>query len=312
VVVLQQETLLAYQLYVERQGSLDYSLDRVGRVQTLLDRWGDAPVLSHAKLTSIWDGPFALPASPDPALPYVVLMFVASLDGKVTVEDPGELGGGLTDWWLYSQGVRYAVDAVAGGRETMCSKPARIFSIFDPDLVRSRMVELGKPRHPLQVVVSGCGEIDADREYLLAVPEIPTIILTSEAGKARLGSACAGRPGKHILAIGRSPRALDLRAALQRLRSDFGVSRLQLIGGTAVATAFLEAGLVHELFLTQAPRLLGGGKRRTFFEGSGFPIGHAPRAKLKSLKVGTPPQTDVLFQRWDLPLSNAGGLDENR
>jgi riboflavin biosynthesis pyrimidine reductase len=144
------------------------------------------------------------------------------------------------------------------------------------------------------------------------VPEVPTVILTSEAGKARLGPACAGRPSKHILAIGRSPRALDLRGALERLRSDFGVERLQLIGGAAVATAFLEAGLVHELFLTQAPRLLGSRKRRTFFEGSGFPISQAPRAELRSLKAGRPPQEDVLFQRWYLwPLPSVRAPAEN-
>ena len=71
-----------------------------------------------------------------------------------------------------------------------------------------------------------------------------------------------------------------------------------LIGGTAVATAFLEAGLVHEVFLTQSPRLLGGGHRRTFFEGEGFPAERAPDAVLMSLKIGEPPWSDVLFQRW--------------
>jgi 5-amino-6-(5-phosphoribosylamino)uracil reductase len=255
---------------------------------------------------AVWDGPLALPPSPDPALPYVLLMFVASLDGKVTLENPADVGGGETDWWMYGQGVRYAMDAVMGGRETMCSEPRRVFSLYDPELVRSRVAELGKPRHPLQVVVTGSGEIDPDRDYLLAVPEVPAVVLTSEPGKARLGPACAGRPGKHVLAVGPSPQALDLRRALQLLRADFGVERLQLIGGTAVATAFLEAGLVHELFLTQAPRLLGDRRLQTFFEGTGFPPATAPRAELMSVKVGTPPRADVLFQRWLLRSRETG------
>jgi riboflavin biosynthesis pyrimidine reductase len=306
--VLPHETPRGYQAYVEAQGRLDYSLARVGGVRTLIDRWDDAPAVTHPKVVAVWDGPFALPASPDPALPYVLLMFVASLDGKVTLEDPADLGGGPADWWLYSQGVRYALDAVAGGRETMCSEPRRLFSLFDPELVRSREAELGKPRHPLQVVVSGSGAIDPDRDYLLAAPEVPTVVLTSEAGKARLGPAVAGRPGKHVVAVGPSPRALDLRRAMELLRADFGVERLQLVGGTAVATAFLEAGLVHELFLTQAPRLLGGRGRQTFFEGAGFPAAAATRAELKSLKVGTPSHADALFQRWHLrPPSPDGG-----
>jgi riboflavin biosynthesis pyrimidine reductase len=292
--------LLAYQAYAERQANLDYSLDRIGQVRTLLDCWGDAPVLRHPKLMAVWDGSLALPASPDPALPYALLMFVASLDGKVTLDDPADIGAGPADGWLYGQGIHYAMDAVAGGRETMCSPPQRIFSVFDPELVRSRLAELGRPRHPLQVVISGSGAIDPARDYVLAVPEVPAVVVTSAQGKARLGPGCAGRPGKHILAVGPSARALDLRQALERLRSDFGVGRLQLVGGAAVATAFLEAGLVHELFLTRAPRLLGGQGRRTFFEGDGFSPARAPRAELVSLKLGIGSQNNALFERWRL------------
>jgi 5-amino-6-(5-phosphoribosylamino)uracil reductase len=304
--VLSRETLLAYQAYVEQQENLDYRLERIGKVYTLLDRWGDVPAVAHPKVAAVWDGPFALPVSPDPALPYVLLMFVASLDGKVTLENPADLGGGRVDWWLFSQGVRYAMDAVAGGRETMGAEPRRVLSVFDRELVRARVAELGKPRHPLQVVVSGSGEMDPERDYLLTVPEVPTVVLTSEVGRTRLEPVCAGRPGKHVIGIGTAPRALDLRKGLEILRADFGVERLQLIGGPAVATAFLEAGLVHELFLTQTPRLLGGRDLRTFFEGTGFPAGSALRAELRSLKVGSPPSADVLFQRWCLRAAAQG------
>jgi riboflavin biosynthesis pyrimidine reductase len=80
------------------------------------------------------------------------------------------------------------------------------------------------------------------------------------------------------------------------------------VGETAVAKAFLEAGLVHELFLTQAPQLLGGRGLRTFFEDTSFPAAGATRAELRSVKVGTPPHADVLFQRWRLrPRSGDGG-----
>jgi riboflavin biosynthesis pyrimidine reductase len=164
------------------------------------------------------------------------------------------------------------------------------------------------------VVVSGSGDIDPDRDYLLAAPDVPSVVLTSEAGRARLGPACAGRPGKHVVAIGSSPRALDLCEGLRVLGAGFGVGRLQLVGGTAGATAFLEAGLVHELFLTQAPRLLRRRGLRTFFEGIGFPAAGATRAELKSLKVGSPPHVDVLFRRWLLrpypPEAPVTGLPE--
>jgi riboflavin biosynthesis pyrimidine reductase len=287
----------AFALYLQEQQQRDYRLAHIGRVQTLLERWPAGTGVSHEKIEAVWDGPLLLPPSPDPALPYVLLMFVASLEGKVTLEEPAEVGGGETDGWLYGQAIRYTIDAVAGGRQTLCSTPPRLFTLFDPALVEARVNRLGKPRHPWQVVISGSGAVEAN-PFLLRVPEVPTIVITSEEGQARLGPVCAGRPNKHIVAVGPSARTLDLRRALEVLRSEFGIGQLVLIGGTGVATAFLEAGLVHELFLTRAPRLLGGQDRRTFLEGKGFPAAAAPVARLMTLKVGTVPWQDVLFQRW--------------
>jgi riboflavin biosynthesis pyrimidine reductase len=288
--------LRAFAVYEQEQRGRDYSLAHVGRVRTLLDRWPPSPAAEHPRIEAVWDGPFALPLPATADLPYVLLVFVASLDGKTALDDPQEIGAGETDWWLYSQAVRYAADAVAGGRETMCSGSPRLFSLYDPDLVAARMAWLGKPRHPWQVIITGSGEVDPDREFLLAVPEVPAVVITSTAGKERLAPALRDRPGKHVLAVGPSKRRLNFREALRILRTDFGVERLVLIGGTAVATAFLEAGLVDEVFLTRSPRLLGG-RLSTFFEGRGFPPATAPIARLMSLKVGTPPWEDVLFER---------------
>jgi riboflavin biosynthesis pyrimidine reductase len=291
-------TTRAFAAYERRQRALDYSPAHVGRVRTLLDRAPRAPC--HPRIESVWDGPLAFPPPPDPRLPYVVLAYVCPLDGKASVDDPGLIGGGTTDWWLYSQALRFLADAVAAGRETMCAPPRRLLSFYDPDLVRARSEEPARHRHPLQVVVSGSGELDPDRDFFLAVPDVPAAVITSRPAKARLARRLAGRANKHLIAAGRDPRRLDLRGALCVLRAGLGVGRLVLVGGTALATAFLQAGLVHELFLTRAPRLLGGRRRQTFFEGEGFPPRSAPAARLMSLKVGAPPWQDVLFQRWAL------------
>src|SRR5207248_7950538 len=149
----------------------------------------------------------------------------------------------------------------AAGRETMCAPPRRLLSFYDPELVKARSKEPARPRHPLQVVVSGSGELDPDRDFLLAVPDVPAAVITSGPGKSRLARRLGGRANKHLIAAGRSARRLDLRGALRVLRAEPGVERLVLVRGTAVATAFLQAGLVHELFLTRAPRLLGGRHR---------------------------------------------------
>ena len=56
------------------------------------------------------------------------------------------------------------------------------------------------------------------------------------------------------------PRRADVRrTAFRRLRADHGVRSLLCEGGPTVFGALLTEGLVDELFLTLAPKLVGGG-----------------------------------------------------
>jgi diaminohydroxyphosphoribosylaminopyrimidine deaminase/5-amino-6-(5-phosphoribosylamino)uracil reductase len=84
---------------------------------------------------------------------------------------------------------------------------------------------------------------------------------------------------------GRSPRqpgqgpSLSLRAVLKELGRR-KVAGLLVEGGSGVASAFLEAGLVDKLFLTLSPRLCGGRQALSFYEGRGAAlIRNAPGLK---------------------------------
>ena len=61
----------------------------------------------------------------------------------------------------------------------------------------------------------------------------------------------------------------DLKRLLKALAQE-GISSLLVEGGSAVHTAFIEAGLVDEVRLFLSPRLIGGAGARSFFEGTGF------------------------------------------
>lgn len=293
------ETILAaYQAYEERERSRDYSLTAIGQVVTLLERDRGRPVSGPRKVERVWHGPLSFATSPDPTRPYLVLMLVRDLAGKVTLENPADLGGGLTDWWLYREAARVWMDAVGGGAGSL--RGASItWSLYDPELVHFRTRMLRKPRHPVQVLITGSGRVDPEREFILAVPEFETVVLTSAPGAELLAPALSGRQGKHVVTIGTKPTALDLSAGLRALRHDFGVERLLVVGGAETASALLEQRLVDELFLTQSAHLLGGSNRKTFFEGTGFPALAATRGKLCTAKVGVR-DAQTLFLRYRL------------
>jgi riboflavin biosynthesis pyrimidine reductase len=64
------------------------------------------------------------------------------------------------------------------------------------------------------------------------------------------------------------PGELTLTTVLRILRSDFGVASLLCEGGPTVFGSLLQEGLADELFLTLAPKLVGGGMSPTITSGS--------------------------------------------
>ena len=57
---------------------------------------------------------------------------------------------------------------------------------------------------------------------------------------------------------------VDLRAALELLAAERGVTRVRVDSGGALAGALLAAGLVHEISLMVYPVLVGGAEEHTF------------------------------------------------
>ena len=59
-----------------------------------------------------------------------------------------------------------------------------------------------------------------------------------------------------------------LTTAMRILRNDFGVRSLLCEGGPTIFASLLSEGIVDELFLTLAPKLVGGGASPTISSGT--------------------------------------------
>src|SRR5688572_17745274 len=103
---------------------------------------------------TLFDGDFFRSHGGVGDLPNISLVFVQSRDGNTVADNPSTLGGGDTDKHLVYEGLsRVAADAVFAGASTARGKEI-VFSVWHPQLVALRR-DLGKPRHPAQVVVTG-------------------------------------------------------------------------------------------------------------------------------------------------------------
>ncbi len=86
----------------------------------------------------------------------------------------------------------------------------------------------------------------------------PLWVMTSEISEAaaamKLGAA--GAHIMHVPTTAAPPPGLDLPAVLHAL-SDKGITRLLVEGGARVASSFLSAGLVDEIWLLRGPGMIG-------------------------------------------------------
>ena len=197
-----------------------------------------------------------LGARAGPERPYVAANFISSVDGRASFQGRSGGLGDSADHYLFHV-LREQVDAVLAGTRTLrIERYGRI--IRDPD-ARRRREQQGRDAEPLAVVVTRTGEVPTDIP-LFAEPDARIALFCCVPVDL---SGCAA----HVELVALDPGELTLTTVLRRLRSDFGVASLLCEGGPTVFGAMLEERLVDELFLTLAPKLVGGGDAPTISRG---------------------------------------------
>jgi len=222
-------------------------------------------VLPH-RIRAIYDGHFYAPLPSTPDRPYGTVVFASTLNGKVTFAEPKDIQATFTDYYFYRELSKVFTDAVIAGAETVRGSPDQerfTMSMYDPELIAFRTRVLQKPRHPLQVVITGSGNIAVEKEYIFNLPEFKVLVFTTARGQAVLSAHRFDKENVRIVSMG---ERIDFRTIPEILQNEYAVERMLLIGGASVATQFIDAGVIDEMFITSA-NTLGHGNARTFYEG---------------------------------------------
>jgi riboflavin biosynthesis pyrimidine reductase len=256
--------------------------------QTLEDHSGDAPVerIGNRWTHDRFNGSFYASRRDDRRS--MNLVFVQSREGNTGAKDPGALGGGNADKYLIYEGLsRVHVDAVMAGAHTVLDGDV-LFSVWHPELVALRQ-SLGKPRHPIQVVVSSKNAAVIREQLLFNVADVEAILITTDTLAQVEETMSAERPWVHV--IGTGPR-IDLRRAIDAMAREHGIQSISCVGGRTTAAALIAGDLVDDLYLTTSP--LSGGD-------PGTPLDQpARRKRLVVRKEGTGSDAGVLFEHWKL------------
>lgn len=170
--------------------------------------------------------------------PLVGMNFVATVDGRATVEGRSGPIGSKTDTEMLV-GLRGRFEAVMIGAGTM-------------------RVERYGPMEPLMVLVSGRLDLPWDAPLFDKPGEEVVVFTASEAEPPETAAT---------VEVVRHEGAVNLKEALRYLRQERGIRALLSEGGPHLHGQMQADGLVDDLFLTIAPKLSGGGAPR-IVEGS--------------------------------------------
>lgn len=228
------------------------------------------------------------------ARPYTVINMVSSVDGNVTVGGrAGPLSSGMDR--LVLKKIRAAGDALVYGVGTL--RTENVDPRVPPELAQRRH-EQGMRAQPLRVVISASGQVPLDNLYFRVAGE-PAVIFSTAAARAATIAALR-RAGLRVYVVG--SEAVDLRQAMAILAGELGVRTLVVEGGPRLNATLLREGLVDELLLTLAPRIVGGERTKTIVEGPELAPPEMPRLALRSVYR----DESELFLRYDVLLPTAG------
>ena len=177
--------------------------------------------------------------------PLVAMNFAATVDGRATIGGVSGPIGSDADTTMLAR-LRTRFDAVMIGAGTM--RAERYGRLVTKQETRERRERIGLPQEPLMVIVSGRLDLPWDAP------------LFSEGGRVLIFTTAETEPPQTPTSVRvvRHEDFVDVAAALHHLRTERGVRALLCEGGPGLHGELQAAGLVDELFLTIAPKLVGG------------------------------------------------------
>jgi len=186
--------------------------------------------------------------APLPDRPLVALNMVSSVDGRATVDGSAATIGSPVDHTLV-MALRASADALLFGAGTV--RADRVGKGVPAALVPGRVAR-GLAPQPLLALLTASGNVPLERA-LFADPDRIVVFIahaTPAAAVARL------RARATVRVVG--DERPDPATAMGVLGREYGVRHVLCEGGPTLNAALLAAGVLDELFLTLAPKLLSG------------------------------------------------------
>lgn len=189
-------------------------------------------------------------ASRDPSRPYVIINMVSSVDGKTAVEGRSSGIGDEVDRRTMRT-LRSKADAVMIGAGTLRAERLSL-GLDDPD-----------GPQPLAVIVTKTGDVPL-KSNLIVGEHQKVLVITTQHAPDNLEDSFLRESARVLRAPATPSGDVSLEEALKILKTEHAVELLLVEGGPSLNHGLISSNLADELFLTLAPKLLGGTAEAAF------------------------------------------------
>jgi 2,5-diamino-6-(ribosylamino)-4(3H)-pyrimidinone 5'-phosphate reductase len=167
--------------------------------------------------------------------------------------------------------LRYSVDAIIVGISTV---------IADNPRLTVRLVKKKRKEDPARIIIDSTGRIPLSSKLLQTAYKIKTIVaVTKRAPDYKIREI--RNTGATVIIAG--TKIVDLKELFLNLK-EIGVRKILVEGGGELNWSLLRLGIVDELIVTIAPRIVGGRTAATLVEGEGYTkISKGIKMKLKNV-----------------------------
>ena len=178
--------------------------------------------------------------------PHVILKLAVSSDDKIAASGgkPVAITGEAARTRVHL--LRAESDAILVGIGTV---------LADDPLLTCRLPGM-EARSPVRVVLDRALRIPGNSRLVHSARETPLWVVTSELAEAAAVMKLGGAGAQVIRVAPTAAAGLDPSAVLRAL-AERGITRLMVEGGARVASSFVAAGLVDEIWLLRGPEAIG-------------------------------------------------------
>jgi 2,5-diamino-6-(ribosylamino)-4(3H)-pyrimidinone 5'-phosphate reductase len=203
----------------------------------------------------------------------VIVNSAMTVDGKIATRQ-GDSAISSKDDLIRVHKLRDSVDGIIVGISTVLADNPRL------------TIRLGrkqpKEKHLTRIIIDSMGRIPLDSQILRTASKIKTIVAVTKLAHINVRRKIK-KTGAIVIVAGTN--TVDLKRVLLTIQK-MGIKKILVEGGGEINWSLFNLGIVNELIVTIAPRIVGGRQATTLVEGEGYSsVSQGLKLQLKKVRM---------------------------